>query len=357
MQRNIIFGNGLNIEAFKSEKYDWNEISNEIDKLFFLKIGEITKELSNNSYSIFLTEYIKLIKNSFEKEPTDKKFQFFLSTRQWDYSNKSDIEVIAKIIISCNFHNKIIENKRFTEFVILHKLLEFIYLDSIYNVLVKRNFKNKTYPVEVHNWLRSFDNLFTTNIDNAWVLPKNTNEQHIIHPLHGSFNMKGEETDIYNDWLHTSKSEVDIELNEFLDVVANKGITIFPNVLFSSTSNNKRIGNNHISDFRKKMNINFEFTNQEYIKDIEKTKEFLLTQFNISDYGLLKEIRDRLVIHGLSSECDEELFAMIVQNDKIKEIVIINSESEFNRIRNLFKNLKRKKPTFIRIDFDQWSKV
>lgn len=229
--------------------------------------------------------------------------------------------------------------------------LKRLFLDSIFNGgkinLIKDNF-----PVEIIQFIQSFDNIFTTNYDRNIEIAAN---KEVLY-LHGAFHIL---SDLYNPESFRNKlSDRNFEkhlINETYLHTYSSAITNSSGNLKMFTATQASYTNSFLDGLVKTMDKNPEIinlinngkkSNNQFIKNLQESLT-LKTNNPDLEYSIhyavdkLKLIKDRITFIGLSPNNDSHLLKIIKENTKINTIEFYYyNMNEVNSIKSFLDNKK-----------------
>lgn len=353
---NLLIGNGINInfggldytnkkiilraiERIKSPYI--NPDINGIEILQFLEL--IFKELNNiicGKYDIFaITSYEKLsleeFKTRYKKDRDNLKI--------YDVGFE---DYFLMFELFCR-KNKISNPERFN----YRGLLKRFFINSIYND-GKIQELHKSYPRKVKIYLKSFDEIYTTNYDSN--IEKCTGTK--VNYLHGAFHIFD---DVYNPKSFrnqlSDKPSTETPIIKGFEHLFSNVLTSFSGFSKNHTMNEPKLANSAISKFAEGIKANQSFAkeinswSQSDDSILKNLGEAILLKKNQSDLKIneyypidsFKVIKDDLTIIGLSPYNDSHIFKMINDNISIKSITsYFYTKHESDIVKSLLNNKK-----------------
>ena len=294
MEKNLLVGNGINIQFGGAEIYSSSAT-----------MSRIVTNIKNNKYTILtensltpkeqleilngLTKIINNIKSGKLQKYADGLLMLMeLDRIKRTYPNTSTITSVflEDYFLAAEINNnmyKDIDGDELSNFhrKIIFRLLHQIIVDGIYNDGLINEVHKNFYP-GIKDYLSSFTNIFSTNYDyNLEAVLENPKS--ICH-LHGEFGKLAPEYDIHSLYYSQNKEECDRLIKNRVSDMAH----IYGNTIMSWSWLDKY---------------------GELIEPDTKSKE-----------DLFKSIKGQLEIVGLAPANDEHLFLLITQNPNIKSV-------------------------------------
>lgn len=302
MEKNLLIGNGINIQFGGKEIYSGKAIMNRI--IDNIKNDKYTR-LTDNSLSIDeqmgifegLVCMIDKIKSGKMKSNADGLFMFMeLERIERNYPEKSSVDSVnledyflAFEILNNGYREQDGEKQNEKYMQIMFRFLRQVMVDGIYNNGHINQVHKNFYP-KMARYLNGFSKIFTTNYDyNIENILENSKS--VCH-LHGEFDVLSPEYDDKSIYYKSNKSECD-------ELIKNRVVGmdhIYSNAVMSWY---------WLDKYGKMM------------EDDMKLKE-----------ALFRSISGKLEIVGLSPTNDEHLFIMINQNPKISSVVYYYKDEE-----------------------------
>ena len=295
MERNLLIGNGINIQFGGVDTYSGSAIMNRVVQN--IKAGKYTA-LTENSLSTDeqigllegLVKIINQIKAGKYRSQADGLFMHMeLDRITRTYPNKSKITSVfledyflAFEIFNNGFKAEDGEEQSESYRKILFKLLSQMIVDGIYNDGTINDVYKKFYP-GMSKFLSRFSNIFTTNYD--YNLENVLGSAKEVCHLHGEFEKLAPEYDTESLYYAAHKAECDA-------------------LIFNKVSNMEHIYSDAV--------LSWSWLDKygEFIEPDTKNKE-----------ELFKSINGQLEIVGLAPANDEHLFLLINNNPKITSVV------------------------------------
>lgn len=295
MERNLLVGNGINIQFGGLDVYSGAAIMNRVVKN--INAGKYTS-LTENSLSTdeqleFLTKMVVVIDQIKAGKCRNKADGMFMAmeldriTRT--YPNKSSITSVfledyflAFEIFNNGFKTKDGEEQSELYRKIVFTLFQQIFVDGIYNDGLINDVYKSFYP-GMNTYLNKFDKIFTTNYD--YNLENALGNPDKVCHLHGEFGKLAPEYNVTSLYYETHRAECDILISKKVPNMEH----IYSDAIMSWSWLEKY---------------------GELIEPDTKSKE-----------ELFKSISGQLEIVGLAPANDEHLFLLINTNPKINSVV------------------------------------
>ncbi len=295
MERNLLVGNGINIQFGGIDVYAGSATMNRVVKN--IKDGKYTA-LTENSLSVneqyelleSMVRVINQIKAGKHSNKADNLFMLMeLDRIKRTYPDSSSITSVylEDYFLACEIFNNGFRNEdgkeqnelyRKTVFALLRQMM----VDGIYNDGFINDVYKNFYP-GMSTYLNRFSNVFTTNYD--YNLENFLGSADRVCHLHGEFNKLAPEYDATSLYYASHKTECDVLISKKISDMNH----IYSDAIMSWSWLDKY---------------------GELIEpDTKRKKE------------LFKSIEGQLEIVGLAPANDEHLFIMINENQKIKSIV------------------------------------
>lgn len=295
MERNLLIGNGINIQFGGADVYSSSATMNRV--ITNIQTNKYTI-LTDNSLSPNeqlelldgLTKIINGIKSGKFQNEADGLFMLMeLDRIKRTYPNTSTITSVylEDYFLAAEISNnkyKAVDGDELSEFhrKVIFRLLHQIIVDGIYNNGNINEIYKNFYP-GMKNYLNNFTHIFTTNYD--YNLEHIVDNPNLICHLHGEFGKLAPEYDTHSLYYAQNKKECDELIQKRVSGMEH----IYGNTIMSWSWLDKY---------------------GELIEPDSKSKE-----------KLFKTINGQIEIVGLSPANDEHLFLLINQNPNIKSVV------------------------------------
>ena len=351
--KNIIIGNGVNIQF---DGWDYTNKSIIKRALTILESGVYSKDVYTEEIEVWLKllyrEFPNFLKGDYDKLAVFENEKKEIKSLKQQYSRKTKIYEIGfeDFFLLSELHcrkNKIGNPEKYY----FREFLRRVFLDSIFNKgLINQIHKN--FSSKFIEYIKSFDNIFTTNYDRNIELATNSE----VLYLHGAFHIL--------DSVYDKKS--------FRNLLPDKPVEnapvisgyehVFSTALTDSSGENKQSSaeSSELANIALDKFVNGIKEKPELKKEIEKWKNVdndIVKNFhdaiklrtsnpNIKfsvDYALnkLKKINGAVSIIGLSPYNDSHILSTIVNNRKIKNIeYFYYGKSEKNKILSYNKKIE-----------------
>lgn len=349
--KNILIGNGINIQFSNNEYCNNNIIRRALSNLYnnnynprlypheigdwLFQLHSIYSNLLNGSYDKHaFTSYEQNSLNSFKK-----RYKHLGNNLLIDEIGFEDYFIIHEIFCRS-------EKKYFIKRHDKREFLRRLFLDSIYNAGKVQNIY-ENYSIKFKRFLNNYHLIFTTNYD---MNIENFSTKKVLY-LHGAFHIIDE---IYNPKSFKNKlSNAPIKKtpiisgNEFAfsnALISHSGQSKIHKMLLHSQANNA------ISQFadgldKNKININ-SWTDSDNITLKSFGEAIKLKSKNpnesFEEYYPIKEfkkLKDTIDIIGLSPNNDNHIFEMIDDNQTIKHVTFYYyTKQEIDTVKSLLKN-------------------
>ena len=350
---NIIIGNGIDIQ-FGGFEYTNKSIIERA--LLYLKTGDYssevyTKEIETWIYILY-SVVPDFLNGDYDQLAVMKDEKEELNSFKQNYSKNTSISEIGfeYYFLLNELHcrkNKITNPERYY----FQEFLRRLFLDSIFN----KGKINKLYlkfPTEVTNYIKSYDNIFTTNYDKNVELATGKN----VLYLHGAFHVLAPvyDSNSFRNRLSDKPAKKTPIIKGFEHTFSNT-ITGSSGAFKLFSANQPELANSAIEKFAKGMQENPELSIQmEEWKNLDndlvkkfyeavtlKKKEPDL-EFSI-DYSVnkLKSIKGKITFIGLSPNNDSHIMKIIKENINVDTIEFYYFDKKESIDINLFFNNKK----------------
>ena len=353
--RNIIFGNGLNIE-FSDKRYFNHEILKRALKkikynrfhsgIYAKEIGAYIKLLFEFASELFGGEKDYLAVTSYEKRvlPAFKnRSQFAIKQKKFEFISLEDYFFLHELFC----RDKDIGNP---EKFYFYEFMKRLFLDSIYDD-GKLNNIHKHFPCKFISWVKEFDQIFTTNYDSNIELSTGKDVYH----LHGSFEVL---SDVYDK--NSLRNILKLDDYDFIEGYNH----LYCNAIFDFSGFGKdfkgNMANRANSAFEKFADVyeNNELLNErETIELLKNSSNELERNFHkailhkvqnpddeFQDYynfDRFCSISGELVFLGLSPNNDSHILDMVKENKNLNRIIYYYfSKSESDIFKNSFDDIE-----------------
>lgn len=341
MSKNVLFGNGINIEFSGTDEYkNYAILQRMCDNL--KEPGRYTDVFANTvdasdmhdflsnlnawfvKYSLKGFDGIKLTQNK------DELYALIEMAYRYKNTNPDVLDVgLEDYLLALKLFNKSFGDKAL-DYQTLYQGITCLMLDAIYNDSKIETIYQKmlTYQKELNN----FDEIFTVNYDTN--LDKITDKK--VYHLHGSFNNLHHEyrPDSFKGWIIKQSGKQlpkYIEGKEYLYSDAVFG--------FSGEDKAKRIAE-----------YNFPYTNTSLEKIRNQHPELIYPAYPVDEF---RNISGELYIIGLGPHNDSHIFDMINNNNKITEVIYYSAcDTDTNKVKKIIN-----KPLIINNVFEYWKQI
>ncbi len=358
--KNVVIGNGINIQYGGFEYTNENIIKRALLNLKNSNFSKevYTKEIETWLYMLYSAipnilngKYDQLAVSSTEKEALEH------FKKRYPYRKKiSDIGLEDYFLVNeLHCRNLTIVNP---ERYYFQEFLRRLFLDSIYNG-GKINNIHKKFPKKVVDFIRSFDNVFTTNYDkNIEISIKKE-----VKYLHGAFHVLDQVYDpnSYRNKLPDRPVDKTPVIKGY-EHMFSTALIGYSGTIKEFVGNQSELANSAMKKFSQANRSNSEISKQieewtnvdnEIVRNLYEAIKLKKNDSSLqfpNDYSInkLKEIKGNITIIGLSPNNDSHILKLVKENIKIdtvefyffdkKESSIISSF--FNNKKVIFKNVK-----------------
>jgi len=350
---NIIIGNGINIQFGGLEYTNENIIKR---ALLNLKTNNFSKEVYTKEIetwiNILYSAIPDFLNGNYDQLAVlnDEKKELENFKKRYSTSSKvSDIGFEDYFLLNelhCRKNN--IKNPERYDF---QEFLRRVFLDSIYNG-GKINEIHKKFPKAVVEYIKSFDNVFTTNFDKNIEIALN---KKVLY-LHGAFHVLDPVYDPESFRNQLSDRPVDkTPVIKGYEHIFSTALTGYSGAFKQYAGNEAELANSAIEKFAERTKSNPEISKQieewensdneivrnlyEAIKLKQKDPSLKIS----TDYSInkLKDIKGKMTIIGLSPNNDSHILKIVKENIKIDTIEFYSYDEKDSIIINLFFNNKK----------------